>query len=66
MKKFLAIFLALVLTMALLAGCAAKQATEAGQTAKTAETVKIVLLLPGEVNDQGWNASNYAGVVACN
>ena len=66
MKKFLAIFLALVLTMALLAGCAAKQATKAGQTAKTAETVKIVLLLPGEVNDQGWNASNYAGVVACN
>ena len=66
MKKFLAIFLALVLTMALLAGCAAKQATEAGQTAKTAETVKIVLLLPGEVNDQGWNASNYAGVVAGN
>ena len=66
MKKFLAIFLALVLTMALLAGCAAKPATEAGQTAKTAETVKIVLLLPGEVNDQGWNASNYAGVVACN
>lgn len=66
MKKFLAIFLALVLTMALLAGCTAKQATEAGQTAKTAETVKIVLLLPGEVNDQGWNASNYAGVVACN
>ena len=43
MKKFLAIFLALVLTMALLAGCAAKPATEAGQTAKTAETVKIVL-----------------------
>ena len=27
MKKFLAIFLALVLTMALLAGCAAKAAT---------------------------------------
>ena len=49
MKKFLAIFLALVLTMALLAGCAAKQATEAGQTAKTAETVKIVLLLPGDM-----------------
>ena len=52
MKKFLAIFLALVLTMALLAGCAAKQATEAGQPAKTAETVKIVLLLPGEVNEE--------------
>jgi len=25
-----------------------------------------VLILPGAVNDQGWNASNYAGVVACN
>lgn len=31
-----------------------------------AKDVKIVLLLPGEVNDQGWNASNYAGVVAVN
>ena len=28
--------------------------------------MKIVLLRPGEVNDQGWNASNYAGVQACN
>ncbi|MCH3919942.1 MAG: BMP family protein [Sphaerochaeta sp.] len=34
--------------------------------AKTAATAKIVLLLPGQINDQGWNASNYAGVVACN
>lgn len=33
---------------------------------KTAADLKIVLLLPGEINDQGWNASNYAGVVACN
>lgn len=33
---------------------------------KSAADVKIVLLLPGEINDQGWNASNYAGVVACN
>ena len=59
---------------------AAPQATEAAQpadsaapaesaapeAAKTAADVKIVLLLPGQVNDQGWNASNYAGVVACN
>lgn len=35
-------------------------------TTKSAADVKIVLLLPGEINDQGWNASNYAGVVACN
>ncbi len=34
--------------------------------AKDAKDAKIVLLLPGEINDQGWNASNYAGVVKCN
>ena len=34
--------------------------------AKEAKDAKIVLLLPGEINDQGWNASNYAGVVKCN
>ena len=37
-----------------------------GADGKSAADVKIVLLLPGEINDQGWNASNYAGVVACN
>lgn len=41
-------------------------ATAEETTGRTAADVKIVLLLPGEVNDQGWNASNYAGVVACN
>ncbi len=41
-------------------------AAETSDTAKAAADVKIVLLLPGEINDQGWNASNYAGVVACN
>lgn len=34
--------------------------------AMDAKDAKIVLLLPGEINDQGWNASNYAGVVKCN
>lgn len=42
------------------------EATAEPATARSAADVKIVLLLPGEVNDQGWNASNYAGVVACN
>ena len=27
---------------------------------------KIVLLLPGPINDQSWNATNYAGLVQCN
>ncbi|PIE55500.1 MAG: BMP family ABC transporter substrate-binding protein [Dethiosulfovibrio peptidovorans] len=27
---------------------------------------KIVLILPGPINDQSWNATNYAGLTACN
>ena len=27
---------------------------------------KIALMLPGSINDQSWNATNYAGLVACN
>lgn len=71
MKKFLALLLALMMALSLVA-CGGSSGGDADQTgddqgeAKTAENVKIVLLLPGEINDQGWNASNYAGVVACN
>lgn len=28
--------------------------------------LKIALLLPGPINDQSWNATNYAGLEACN
>ena len=81
MKKFLALVLSLALVIALVAcgggggakepaaGDSASAESSGGGTdsgAKTAANVKIVLLLPGEINDQGWNASNYAGVVACN
>jgi basic membrane protein A and related proteins len=27
---------------------------------------KMVLILPGPINDQSWNAANYAGLLACN
>lgn len=27
---------------------------------------KIVLMLPGPINDQSWNATNYSGLLACN
>ena len=67
MKKFLALILALAMALSLMA-CGAKESADEGgddAAAVTAETLKIVLLLPGEINDQGWNASNYAGVVAC-
>ena len=58
MKKIVSMILVLMLVLSLSAVCFAD--------GKSAENVKIVLLLPGEINDQGWNASNYAGVVACN
>ena len=33
---------------------------------KKAGDYKIVLILPGPINDQSWNATNYAGLVQCN
>jgi len=63
MKRVLVLFLVLVALFSVFA----KGQQEAGSGGvKTASNVRIVLLLPGEINDQGWNASNYAGVVACN
>jgi basic membrane protein A len=34
--------------------------------AKEAKDYKAVLVLPGPINDQSWNATNYNGLVACN
>ena len=70
MKKILAILLTVAMLLCM-AACGGEQGVnpagnEAESGEKTAADVKIVLLLPGEINDQGWNASNYAGVVACN
>lgn len=70
MKKILAILLTVAMLLCMVACGGGEDAPEAGNQGesgeKTAADVKIVLLLPGEINDQGWNASNYAGVVACN
>lgn len=67
MKKILVLLLALFM---MAAPVFASGTTEAADSASTTEKgiadYKIVLILPGQVNDQGWNASNYAGVVACN
>jgi basic membrane protein A len=38
----------------------------AGAAGKDAGSYKIVLILPGPINDQSWNATNYAGLVQCN
>ncbi len=39
-----------------------------GQAAETKspDQYKIALILPGPINDQSWNATNYAGLVKCN
>lgn len=71
MKKILAILLTIAMVLCLAAcGGGQGETPDGGNTGndgeKTAADIKIVLLLPGEINDQGWNASNYAGVVACN
>lgn len=65
MKKFtrvLCILLILALSLTTLASCGKKE--EGG--AKGADQYKMVLILPGPINDQSWNATNYAGLVKCN
>lgn len=49
-----------VLCMALLATLAM------GVFAKDAADYKMVLILPGPINDQSWNAANYSGLLAVN
>lgn len=74
MKKKLSALLVFVLIFAMMAaGCGstdtkkeASSPSASTSAAKAASDYKIVLILPGAVNDQGWNASNYAGLVACN
>ena len=63
-KKSFGFLSLLVIAVMLLsaAGCAPAAPTEE----KGAGDYKIVLLLPGPINDQSWNATNYAGLVKCN
>jgi basic membrane protein A len=60
-SKLTALVLALIVLISL---------TACGQTAdsgkKDAADYKMVLLLPGPINDQSWNATNYAGLVKSN
>ncbi|WP_227762242.1 BMP family protein [Zhaonella formicivorans] len=58
------------LTAAVLAVVMLLSLTACGQTAdsgkKEAGDYKMVLILPGPINDQSWNATNYAGLVKSN
>lgn len=65
MKKLLTLLLisSLALTTIFAQGSSEEKASSAE---KTIGDLKIVLILPGPINDQSWNATNYAGLVACN
>jgi len=64
-KKTFGFFSLLVIAVLVFsaAGCAPAATTT---EKKGAADYKIVLLLPGPINDQSWNATNYAGLVKCN
>jgi basic membrane protein A len=55
MKKWFAV-------LALLASCAKQEAPQPSQQAVTKPSMKVGLLTPGSVNDNGWNAIAYEGL----
>ncbi|WP_197686553.1 BMP family protein [Thermanaeromonas toyohensis] len=71
MKKWMAFFLTLTL-LAVLVGCGSKpqpgssdtgvEASPSGEAKGGKKQLKIALLLPGPINDMGWNASAYEGL----
>ncbi|MGB4408157.1 MAG: BMP family protein [Sphaerochaeta sp.] len=65
MKKLLAISVILVLLTTGIFAAGQKEAV-ASSGEKGVGQLKIVLILPGPINDQSWNATNYAGLVKCN
>lgn len=69
-KKFFALLIVAVLLISTLVGCSSEP-TNTGNTDNTSNTdkpadgekeYKIVLVLPGPINDQGWNATAYEGL----
>lgn len=72
-KKMLTLALSFVMVSALIMGCGSssgdKESKSAAQTEKKEgendiASAKIALVLPGSIDDQSWNASNYAGAKA--
>lgn len=47
-------------------GTTTAQGTTSPMGTKKAEDYKMVLILPGPINDQSWNATNYAGLIESN
>ncbi|QOV19949.1 BMP family protein [Blautia liquoris] len=74
-RRFLAIFMCTVMTLAMMTGCGGgadnSSSGSSGSSAKKKgegdySSMKIVLILPGSIDDQSWNASNNAGAETCN
>ena len=61
MKKLMVLMLVLVMVVSA-AGCGGGASNGEGG----ADDFKMVLILPGPINDQSWNATNYAGLVKAN
>lgn len=66
MKVFKRIMVILMSGMMLLGCSNTGSGTKGEATDKSAKDYKMVLILPGPINDQSWNATNYAGLVASN
>lgn len=70
-RKGLALVVVALLTLALVAGCGSKPATDPGKQGNSSSTgnsssgngdFKVALVCPGAVNDGGWNASALQGL----
>lgn len=69
MKKKLVWLLACVMVLSstlILGGCSSKDPVKEASGKKSPADYKIVLILPGPINDQSWNATNYAGLTKSN
>ncbi|HHY94115.1 MAG TPA: BMP family ABC transporter substrate-binding protein [Firmicutes bacterium] len=63
MKRFMALMVTVVLIAAMVAGCGGGGSKEpAGK--EPAGKFRVALVMPGPVNDAGWNATAYGGVSA--
>lgn len=65
MKKIFTMMLITALAVTSIFAQGSKEVTET-KGEKGIGDLKIALILPGPINDQSWNATNYAGLVACN
>lgn len=66
MKRKTSAYALSLLVLVILAVITTSCAPVPASTAKSAGDYKMVLLLPGPINDQSWNATNYAGLKKSN